>query len=86
MDCQNHQFFGDFNAVQLCLHFDDKMVLLKLSDRHCSIVIMGNKLKLYCYWYRNNPQKFFAKTLLHSIVAIMDDMKKIKTKIKTHTV
>ena len=61
MDCQNHQFFSDFNAVQLYLHFDDKMVLLKLSEGHCSIVIMGNKLKLYCYWYRNNPQKFFAK-------------------------
>ena len=49
MDCQNHQFFGDFNAVQLYLHFEHKMVLLKLSEGHCSIVIMVNILKLYCY-------------------------------------
>ena len=57
MDGQNHQFLGDFNAVQLYLHLKHKMVLLKLSEGHCSIVIMVNKLKLYCYWYRNNPQK-----------------------------
>ena len=86
MDCQNHQFLGDFNAVQLYLHFEHKMVLLKLSEGHCSIVIVVNKLKLYCYWYRNNPQKCFCKKVLHSLVAFMDDMKEIKTKIKTHTV
>ena len=61
MDCQNHQFLGVFNAVQLYLHFEHKMVLLKLSEGHCSIVIMVNKLKLYCYWYRNNPQKIIAR-------------------------
>ena len=43
-------FLGDFNAVQLYLHLKHKMVLLKLSEGHCSIVIMVNKLKLYCYW------------------------------------
>ena len=48
MDCQNHQFLGDFNALQLYLHFEHKMVLLKLSEGHCSIVIMVIKLKLYC--------------------------------------
>ena len=48
MDCQNHQFLGDFNAVQPYLHFEHTMVL---SEGHCSIVIMVNKLKLYCYWY-----------------------------------
>ena len=47
--------FMQFNAVQLFLHFDHKKVLLELSEGHCSIVIMVNKLKLYCYWYRNNP-------------------------------
>ena len=83
MDCQNHQFLGVFNAVQLYLHFDDKMVLLKLSEGHCSIVIMGNKLILYCYRYRNNPHKFFCEKVLHFLVAFMDE---IKTKIKTHTV
>ena len=62
------------------------MVLIQLSEGHCSIVLMVNTLKLYCYWYRNNPQKCFFKKVLHSIVAFMDDMKKIKTKIKTHTV
>ena len=61
MDCQNHQFLGDFNAVQLFLHFEHKKVLLELSEGHCSIVIMVNKLKLYCYWYRNDPQKCFAR-------------------------
>ena len=61
MDCQNRQFLGDFNAVQLYLHFEHKMVLLKLSEGHCSIVIMVNKLKLYCYWYKNNPQKCFER-------------------------
>ena len=86
MDCQNHQFLDDFNAVQLYLHFEHKMVLLKLSEGHCSIVIMVNKLKLYCYWYRNSPKKVFCKKVLHSLVAFMDDMKKMKTKIKTHTV
>ena len=86
MDCQNHQFLGDFNAVQLYLHFEHKMVLLILSEGHCSIVIMVNKLKLYCYWYRNNQTEVFCKKVLHSLVAFMDDMKKIKTKIKTHTV
>ena len=86
MDCQNHQFLGDFNAVQFFLHFEHKKVLLELSEGHCSIVIMVNKLKLYCYWYRNNPQKCFCKKVLHSIVAFMDDKKKIKTKMKTHTV
>ena len=61
MDCQNHQFLGDFNAVQLFIHFEHKNVLLELSEGHCSIVIMVNKLKLYCYWYRNDPQKCFAR-------------------------
>ena len=61
MDCQNHQFLDDFNAVQIYLHFEHIMVLLKLSEGHCSIVIMVNKLKLYCYWYRNNTQKCFAR-------------------------
>ena len=45
MDFQNHQFLGDFNAGQLYLHFEHKMVLLKLSEGHCSMVIMVNKLK-----------------------------------------
>ena len=39
MDCQNHQFLDDFNAVQLFLHFEQKKVLLELSEGHCSIVI-----------------------------------------------
>ena len=45
MDCQNHQFLGDFNAVQLFLHFEHKKVLLELSGGHCSIVTMVNNLK-----------------------------------------
>ena len=70
MDCQNHQFLGDFNAVQLFLHFEHKTVLLKLSEEHCSIVIMVNKLKLYCY----SPTEVFCKKVLHSLVAFIDDM------------
>ena len=46
------------------LHFEHKNVLLELSEGHCSIEIMVNKLKLYCYWYRNNPQKCFAMEAL----------------------
>ena len=61
MDCQNHKILGDFNAVELFLRFEHKKVLLELSEGHCSIVIMVNKLKLYCYRYRNNPQKCFAR-------------------------
>ena len=39
MDCKNHQFLGDFNAVQPFLHFEHKKVLLELSEGHCSISI-----------------------------------------------
>ena len=40
-----------------------KKVLLELSEGHCSIVIMVNKLKSYCYWYKNNPQKCFEESV-----------------------
>ena len=42
MDCQNHQFLDDFNAVQLYLHFEHKMVLLKVSR---GILLYGNNGK-----------------------------------------
>ena len=86
MDCQNLQFLGDINALQLYLLSENRKVLSELSEGHWSLVIIVNILKLYCYWYRNKPCECFYKKVLHSLVDFMDDMKKIKTKIKTFTV
>ena len=39
MECQNFQLSGDFMAVQLCLLFELKYVLPKLSEGLWSLVI-----------------------------------------------
>lgn len=61
MDCQNLQFLGDINALQLYLLSEHRKVLSELSEGHWSLVIIVNKLKLYCYWYRNKPHECFYK-------------------------
>ena len=61
-ECLNRKFFkkmdyffllflGDFIAVQLYLHREHKKVLPKLSEGHTSVVIIVNKLYIYCYRY-----------------------------------
>ena len=66
MDCQNHKSLGDFNAVQLYLHFEHKMVLLKLSEGRCSIVIMVIKLK-----YTVNGVEITHRTVLQESVTLL---------------